>query len=59
MHVQRSNDKTFKSQCIHKKKKRKYIYCNNKSSTPSLEAAITGIDVIKPNIAHRTSFVER
>lgn len=50
MHVQRSNDKTFKSQ---------YIYCNNKSSTPSLEAVITGIDVIRPNIAHRTSFVER
>lgn len=47
--MQRSNDKTFKSQCIHKEK----------SSTPSLEAVITGIDVIRPNIAHRTSFVER
>lgn len=26
MHVQRSNDKTFKSQCIHKKKENIYIY---------------------------------
>lgn len=25
MHVQRSNDKTFKSQCIHKKKENIYI----------------------------------